>query len=447
MNLRAPAHPFVEPVLHRHLHGDLDGDGTGLGKEHAVEAGQQPGEPARQRERALMGEAAEHHVGHDVELALHRRGDGGMVIAVAGGPPRGDAVDELPPVGEHDAAAARRHHRQRRRRGLHLRIGQPDVGQIEPSRRLGRTGGVFFARIGVHPVGLHVCEFARRAAPRSRRDGKQFAPRIDAGTVLAFIAEMSSLDDFANAKLAGLEREHLRRALVTSARRDVVVERDGRRLVSFSCNDYLGLSHHPALKDAARDGNRAIRRRRRRLAPRHREPSALRGAGDAARASQGNRGGLRVRFRLSRQHRDHSGAGRPRRPRADRRARPCLPVGRRPPVRRDRRAVRPQQPRRSARAAARAPRRPRAHADPHRRRLFDGRRPRPPPRAGPPRARIPGLADGGRCPWHRRHRARPRLELRRRNCRRRAAADGDAVEGGRRLWRLSLRVDAGRSSS
>jgi 8-amino-7-oxononanoate synthase len=64
---------------------------------------------------------------------------------------------------------------------------------------------------------------------------------------------MSSLDDFATAKLVGLEGRHLRRALVTTARRDVVVERDGRRLISFSCNDYLGLSRHPALAQAARD--------------------------------------------------------------------------------------------------------------------------------------------------------------------------------------------------
>ena len=53
------------------------------------------------------------------------------------------------------------------------------------------------------------------------------------------------------------------------------------------------------------------------------------------------------------------------------------------------------------------------------------------------------LADGGRCPWHRRRRPGPRFDLRDRHRGRRAAADGNAVEGDRRLWRLSLRLGAG----
>jgi 8-amino-7-oxononanoate synthase len=63
---------------------------------------------------------------------------------------------------------------------------------------------------------------------------------------------MPSLDDFANEKLAELERAHLRRSLTDTLRSDGIwAVRDGRRLLSFSCNDYLGLTQHPALKAAA----------------------------------------------------------------------------------------------------------------------------------------------------------------------------------------------------
>jgi len=63
---------------------------------------------------------------------------------------------------------------------------------------------------------------------------------------------MQSLDAFAGEKLAALEAKNLRRRLKPTRRHDgAVVERDGRRLISFSCNDYLGLSHHPAVRAAA----------------------------------------------------------------------------------------------------------------------------------------------------------------------------------------------------
>jgi len=62
---------------------------------------------------------------------------------------------------------------------------------------------------------------------------------------------MDSLDDFAAGKLAALDRGGLRRGLVETERSALHVERNGRRLLSFSCNDYLNFTQHPAIKAAA----------------------------------------------------------------------------------------------------------------------------------------------------------------------------------------------------
>jgi 8-amino-7-oxononanoate synthase len=63
---------------------------------------------------------------------------------------------------------------------------------------------------------------------------------------------MHSLDRFAQAKLDDLKSRHLHRQLTGTFREDGIwVERDGRRLLSFSCNDYLNLTQHPKIKQAA----------------------------------------------------------------------------------------------------------------------------------------------------------------------------------------------------
>ncbi|MGA8817737.1 MAG: 8-amino-7-oxononanoate synthase [Xanthobacteraceae bacterium] len=62
---------------------------------------------------------------------------------------------------------------------------------------------------------------------------------------------MRSLDDYANRKLAALDDARLRRTPIVTARDGIYVERAGRRLISFSCNDYLNLSRHPTVIKAA----------------------------------------------------------------------------------------------------------------------------------------------------------------------------------------------------
>lgn len=60
------------------------------------------------------------------------------------------------------------------------------------------------------------------------------------------------LDAFAEAKLAELEAQALRRRLIETDRREgALAIRNGRRLVSFCCNDYLNLSQNEAVKRAA----------------------------------------------------------------------------------------------------------------------------------------------------------------------------------------------------
>ncbi|HEX7775824.1 MAG TPA: 8-amino-7-oxononanoate synthase [Parvibaculum sp.] len=63
-----------------------------------------------------------------------------------------------------------------------------------------------------------------------------------------------TLDSFASAKLDELDARSLRRRLIETDRYGAVeVRRNGRTLISFCCNDYLNLSHHPDVIAAAKE--------------------------------------------------------------------------------------------------------------------------------------------------------------------------------------------------
>src|SRR5499427_292450 len=92
-----------------------------------------------------------------------------------------------------------------------------------------------------HGAGVESClgTLCRSKMPRSRSFEREAEPK------------MRSLDGFAGDKLAALEHAQLRRMPVVTTRTGIWAERGGRRLLSFSCNDYLNFSQHPQIVAAA----------------------------------------------------------------------------------------------------------------------------------------------------------------------------------------------------
>ena len=255
---------------------------------------------------------------------------------------------------------------------------------------------------------------------------------------------MKSLDQFAQNKLDDLERRHLRRALSDTYREDGIwVERDGRRLLSFSCNDYLNLTQHPAVKQAALEalkvygagsgasrlvtGNHplyaALEARLARI--KQTEAAVVFGSGYLANAGiipvLIGRDGLVLLDELS-----HA----------------CLYAG----AQLSRGKVMSFRHNDVAHARELLARHRGEHD--HAMLVTDGVFSMDGDLA--PLAELLGagkrarrLADVGRRPWPRRGRRRPRLELHRQHTNSDSLANGHAVEGGWRLWRLFVRFGAG----
>ena len=203
---------------------------------------------------------------------------------------------------------------------------------------------------------------------------------------------LAFLDD----EVAALQERHLYRPLrVMSSAQGPIVSVDDRRLISLSSNDYLGLTHHPRLREAALAAVREFGVGLRGGPDHRRDDVDARGARGGAGRLQGHARRPDLPVRLHGQHRRHPDHHRRDRPDRLGRAQPRLDHRRHAPVegaaqdlpaRRRRGAARRSSARR---ASAAATGRRAVPADPgrDRRGLLDGRRHRATPRASSRRPR------------------------------------------------------------
>ncbi|SCE12738.1 hypothetical protein GA0115241_1100225 [Streptomyces sp. DpondAA-D4] len=124
------------PVLEAHLHRDLDGDRARVGEEDVPQglrgdlhqAGGQP-------DRGLMGEPAEHHMAHPVQLAAGRLVEHRVVVPVHRRPPGRHPVHQLPSAvdgfGQAQPYAGGGLHDQRLLPARHGSVGVPDVRPVQ----------------------------------------------------------------------------------------------------------------------------------------------------------------------------------------------------------------------------------------------------------------------------------------------------------------------------
>ncbi|SKY86054.1 Uncharacterised protein [Mycobacteroides abscessus subsp. abscessus] len=125
---RAARLATTAPILQRHLHRDLDRHRTRIAEEHLLQGCWcDVDEQLREPRGGLVGQSAEHHVAHRLQLIARCGVEDRVAITVDGGPPRAHSVDDRTAVGECESHAVGVADDARLRRRRHGAVGMPDV--------------------------------------------------------------------------------------------------------------------------------------------------------------------------------------------------------------------------------------------------------------------------------------------------------------------------------